>query len=335
MKLEKNFNLNRNSWEKFVSANAGDGGLLQSWGWGEFQQSYGRKIWRLAWMDGTEIRAVALVVRQPLPGGFNYFYLPRGPIIEAKACLAVGQTTGLKPQIFANVLSGLKELAETEKAIFIRMDPAWEEADVLAANKLRFGGQVQPRSTLVLDLTEAAENLLKAMKPKTRYNIKVAQKHGIKIATGAKPQEDLGEFMALMKQTAKRDNIAAHSENYYRRMLERPEITLVFARAEGQAVAAAIMAFYGDWCYYLHGASAYEAREKMAPYLLQWEMIKEAQNRGCKYYDFFGADPDRWPGVTRFKVGFAPQRPLTQYVGAYDLIVNPLLYFFYKLIRRS
>jgi lipid II:glycine glycyltransferase (peptidoglycan interpeptide bridge formation enzyme) len=163
----------------------------------------------------------------------------------------------------------------------------------------------------------------------------VAQKHGVKIITSINPQKELSEFLVLMKQTAKRDNIAVHPEEYYRKMLEQPEIKLVFAQVNGQAVATAIMMFYGSWCYYLHGASAYEAREKMAPYLLQWEMIREAQNRGCKHYDFFGADPDKWPGVTRFKVGFAPQLPLTKYAGAYDLVANPLLYFIYKTISRS
>jgi len=63
-------------------------------------------------------------------------------------------------------------------------------------------------------------------------------------------------------------------------------------------------------------------------------MIKEAQGQGCKYYDFWGADPVKWPGVTRFKVGFAPEQSLTEYVGAYDLAINPLLYFVYKLIRK-
>ena len=329
MKWEKNFNPNRASWEEFVTANAADGGFLQSWDWGEFQQSYGRKIWRLALTDRSEILAAALIIRQPLPGGWSYFYLPRGPVLTAN-----GKRQTAKSGILNYLIAEIKELAKKEKAIFVRMDPAWRQADDLTANKFKFSGQVQPQSTLILDLTKSAEELLSAMKPKTRYNIKVAQKHGVKITISARPQEEFKEFLALMKQTARRDNIAVHPDGYYQKMLEQPEIKLVFAQAEGR-IAAAIMAFYGDWCYYLHGASAYEAREKMAPYLLQWEMIREAQKRGCKHYDFFGADPDRWPGVTRFKVGFAPRQPLAEYVGAYDSAVNPLLYFAYRIIKKS
>jgi lipid II:glycine glycyltransferase (peptidoglycan interpeptide bridge formation enzyme) len=72
----------------------------------------------------------------------------------------------------------------------------------------------------------------------------------------------------------------------------------------------------------------------MAPYLLQWEMIKYAKSKNFKFYDFWGADEKKWPGVTRFKSGFAPKQDFTLYVGAYDYSFNKLLYQIYGIIKK-
>ena len=70
----------------------------------------------------------------------------------------------------------------------------------------------------------------------------------------------------------------------------------------------------------------------MAPYLLQWEQIKEAKKRGCIEYDFWGIDDKKWPGVTRFKKGFGGQE--ITYPGAFDLIFQPIWYRLYKIAKR-
>jgi len=51
-----------------------------------------------------------------------------------------------------------------------------------------------------------------------------------------------------------------------------------------------------------------------------------------KFYDFWGIDEEKWPGVTRFKKGFNGRE--TIYPGAYDLVFQPLWYKVYKLTRK-
>lgn len=330
-----NFNLNQNlipeKWDQFVQASSLDGGFLQSAGWGDFQVESGRTNYRLAVETAGQIVVVALIVKHRLPLGFSYLYCPRGPV------LAKSTTGELVADALKFLFAEIKKIAKVEKSFFLRLDPAWTESQQLVGSKLRQIGEVQPQQTLILDLNLSEAELLKKMKPKTRYNIKVGERHGIFAEVSQNPQADFAEFWDLMEKTAARDRIKTHQRGYYLKMLKVPGVKLVFARSEnlasGKALAANIMVFWGTWCVYLHGASDYEFRDKMAPYALQWEMIKTAKQQGCKFYDFWGANEARWPGVTRFKTGFAPELPLIKYVGAYDLVFNKILYRGYKLLK--
>ena len=328
-------NLGVEKWDAFVQANAFDFGLLQSWAWGEFQKSLGRPIFRLVVADDRgEIKAVAQIIQMPLKLGKSYFYLPR--LIMTNN------------EIVDFLLTEIKNLAKKEKAIFLRLEPAAEmdtptPSDSAGRNrlplrqgeKIRFIGQVQPKKTLILDLTKSEAELLAQMKSKTRYNIKVAEKHGIEIAIGPEYFED---FWRLTGKTSERQEIKPHAKNYYEKMLttlgEAGMMKLYVAKSEGQVIAANLMVFFGQWCVYLHGASDYQFRDKMAPFLLQWRAILDAKVAGCTRYDFWGADETKWPGVTRFKTGFAPAIPLTEYPGAYDVVYEKFWYNIYRLVKK-
>ena len=278
-------------------------------------------------MDGEEIVATAHIVKQALPLGQSYLYLPRGPVFKTDL---LRRQRDLEQFLYPGII----RLAKEANSIFVRLDPPSHEALKFPDESARFVpvGLVQPKTTLIMDLSEGEAKLLSQMKPKTRYNIKVAQKHAIAIEYGG--ANDFNEFWRLMKLTGERDQITVHGQDYYRKMLNLPDVRLVLAKLEGKIVAAAITVFFGDWAIYLHGASDYAYRDKMAPYLLQWQMIRDAKAAGCKHYDFWGADEKLWPGVTRFKAGFAPDKELTQYGGAYDLPVSSVKYLGYKLLRK-
>ncbi|MEI7620083.1 MAG: peptidoglycan bridge formation glycyltransferase FemA/FemB family protein [Candidatus Falkowbacteria bacterium] len=220
----------------------------------------------------------------------------------------------------------LSILEKDNQAVFVRFEPNsadWEGKGVKTI-------PVQPAKTIILDLTKSEEELLSAMHQKTRYNIRLAEKKGVTVTID---NSRINEFLALMNQTTERDGFFAHSDGYYRAMAEfDPDfIQLILAEYEGRVIAAGLFCFCAPTAIYMHGASSNEFRNVMAPYLLQWTAIKKAKGMNLKYYDFYGIDEKKWPGVTRFKEGFGGEE--INYAGTFDLVLKPFWYFIYRLLR--
>jgi len=220
----------------------------------------------------------------------------------------------------------LKALEKDSQAVFVRVEPnssAWNGAGIKTI-------PIQPAKTIILDLTKNETDLLSAMHQKTRYNIHLAEKKGVTIRVD---NNRIDDFLALMSATTERDNFFAHSDSYYRTLVSYDPnfIQLILAEYEGRVIAAGLFCFHSPTAVYMHGASANEFRNVMAPYLLQWTAIKRAKSLGLKYYDFYGIDAKKWPGVTRFKEGFGGEE--VNYAGTFDLVLQPVWYFIYRLLR--
>ncbi len=293
--------MERKTWNQFVIEHGPQSGsFLQSWGWGQFQASLGKEIKR------TEH---AQLIRHELGLGMHYWYVGRGAMVKAP-----------------------------DDAVFLRFDLASERMQHSTPDPIRSAAHfVQPPTTLLLDLMKSEEQLLAQMHEKTRYNIRVGERHGIVVDTGT-----IEEFLTLMHETSARDKFRAHPDAYYRKMLGDHgdpdlKIFLRVARAEGKPLAAAIVCDFGDRRTYLHGASRYEDRAMMAPYVLQWELIKEAKAKGMRAYDFWGiasseSSHDPLFGVTRFKRGFGGE--VLRYPSTIDLILKPWHYRAYRFVHR-
>jgi peptidoglycan pentaglycine glycine transferase (the first glycine) len=323
---------NRKELDGFVSS-ISPNCSLQSWDWGEFQRKAGCQVARFAAKDRGVICAAATLIEKKLPFGRTYYYLPRGPIINE------GSVHGDREYIFEFLIDAIEKYALKQKALFIRIEP-----DFLPNSHLKLIKtiDVQPSRTVMLELPKPEEALLKAMHQKTRYNIKLAIKKGVEVIE-AKPQK-FNTFWKLMSETGQRDKFRLHAKQYYQKMLriggttklaERHtslSVKLFLANYQGQAVAASLVAFYGDTATYMHGCSSSKHRSIMAPYALQWHCIRQAKEKGCRYYDLFGVDEKKWPGVTRFKNGFGGNQ--FEYPGTYDAVVSPKYYKIYKLARK-
>jgi lipid II:glycine glycyltransferase (peptidoglycan interpeptide bridge formation enzyme) len=166
-------------------------------------------------------------------------------------------------------------------------------------------------------------------KQKTRYNIRLAARKGVSVRQG--DLADLPAWYALFELTARRDGFTIHSLDYYRTVLEelgaRNMAALLLAHHEGDLLAGIIVFLLGAKAQYMYGASSNQKRNLMAPYLLQWEGMRWARERGALIYDLWGI-PDRleesedlW-GVYRHKRGYGGE--MVRYIGAFDLVRSRL-----------
>ncbi|MDD2646543.1 MAG: peptidoglycan bridge formation glycyltransferase FemA/FemB family protein [Patescibacteria group bacterium] len=300
--------------------------FCQSGAWSEFQKILGRQYFFIKNAAGQ-----ALVIKNNLPGGQNYLFSSRGPILKKWS-----------QESFLAMAEDVKKIAQEHNSIFWRVEPPnllTSEKGWLPNFKIKNlvkSEDLQPPQTIILDLSRSEEELMAKMHQKTRYNIRLAEKHQVEIREGR--PEEIEKFITLTHQTSNRNNFHSHPDNYYRKLIDLSKqkfdnfsVKLLLAEYQSQILVANIVVFFGDTATYLHGASSNEHRNLMAPHLLQWETIRMAKHLGFRYYDFWGVDEKKWPGVTRFKKGFSEET--VQYPGTYDFIFNPGQYKIYQIIR--
>ncbi|HLF25499.1 MAG TPA: peptidoglycan bridge formation glycyltransferase FemA/FemB family protein [Anaerolineae bacterium] len=322
-------------WDAFLAARP-DAHILQTSAWGELKSRFGWSAERIAVLSGERIAAGASVLFRRLPLRLGTLaYIPKGPIID----LDDGELT-------ATLLAGLDRLCRSRRALLLKLEPDALDAQPFA----RFGFRpsphaIQPPRTIVIDIARGEDDLLAAMHPKTRYNIRLASKKGVTVRAAVRA--DLPAFNALMQATGARDGFAVHAPAYYEWAFDlfapASQAQLFLAEVAGQMIAGLFAFAHGQRAWYFYGASGEAHREYMPNHALQWHAIRWAKSIGCCEYDLWGipdADEatleaeylhrrdDLW-GVYRFKRGFGGS--VVRFAGAWDRVHNPLLYRIYLL----
>ena len=260
------------------------------------------------------------MIQHRLPLGKNYLYIPYGP-----------------ESVSHQFAGDLRQLAKQQGSIFVKAEPMQDDVarQLISIGFKKSNKSVQPHKTVVIDLTKTEDELLDAMHPKTRYNIKVAEKHGIHVARSMEHGAGIEDFWKLMRKTTELDKFNSHLKEYYEKLLQIKNISLWFAYHENKPIAGAIVLTHDSTAYYLHGASDHQYRSLMAPYALHWAMIKALQlysSTAIKLYDLWGIDANKWPGVTSFKLGWGGRT--IEYPGAFDLVISKPWYWAYSALQK-
>jgi lipid II:glycine glycyltransferase (peptidoglycan interpeptide bridge formation enzyme) len=197
----------------------------------------------------------------------------------------------------------------------LRIEPRWRHLPgfVRGFRPLSFPDvYTEPRSTLWIDLRPAENSILAQMKPKGRYNIHLAQRHGVSVIEDTSDQ-GLADFLRIYGRMAGRKEIAAKPPGYFRTLfsllLPRRQISIFFAEYRGRRLSGALVVYFGRRATYFFGGSLAVHRCVMAPYLMQFEIMRSAKARGCEWYDLWGFDPGNepdhpWRNISVFKAKF-------------------------------
>ncbi len=298
--------------------------FVQDWQWGEFQKALGKDVHRFVLENNGAVVVAGQAIVNTLRGK-KYLYFPYGPMADNPEHL----------REFLECLPGFDSAF-----VFVRIEPQLPLGS--AAGNLIKSTDLSPHKTLILQLDKTEEDLFADMKPKTRYNIRIAGKKDLEI----RRNENLEECAALIVATAKRAGIRALPADYYLKIFEffgenagknakRIRAEFYSAWQNGDILAANLIIFYEDAAFYLFGGSSDKKKNLMAPYLLHWHAIHEAKSAGLKYYDFWGVEEDEnhpWHGFSRFKLGFGGR--IEKYEGTYDYVFKKAWYNAYRVARK-
>jgi peptidoglycan pentaglycine glycine transferase (the first glycine) len=372
-----------NNWNSIISK-LPNPHFLQTYEWGQVKARYGWSPLYAVWdADGkwkvesdpnllstfhSPVAAALILKKQIIRNGFaarlSILYSPKGPLLD-----------WTNESLRNRVLNDLQSFAKKQGAIFLKMDPdvvlgtgvPGGEEDVpdnggqAVMSEVRRRGweyssdQIQFKNTVLIDLNPTEEELLKRMKQKTRYNIRLAERKGVVVRVGK--IEDLPILYKMYAETSVRDGFVIRDEGYYKTVWELfmagkrssnspachsslstfrfPLAEPLIAEVNNEPIAAIFVFYFAGRAYYVYGMSRVVHREKMPTYLLQWEAMKRAKAKRCAVYDLWGApevfdESDSMWGVYRFKEGLGGK--VVRTLGAWDFAPSPLWYKMYSEI---
>ena len=233
---------------------------------------------------------------------------------------------------------GVLEVAGREGAHTVKIEPEVLEEQQDAKALLEGIGfrkarcDLNQKTTMLVDLDLPEEELLARMKGKTRYNARLANRKGVEVV---EPdfEEAWETFYGFMKDTADRAGYPIRRSQEYlhdnmKELRDAGRGHLFFAVHEGKPLAGIYVYTFGNKCLYIHGGSNNEKRNLMPNYLLQWEVMRWAKQRGLMHYDMVGVprlenlnEGDSMWGIYRFKAGFGGE--IADFLGCLDLPVKP------------
>ncbi len=305
---------------------------LQSHQWGEFRKQTGVVVERLGFFVEGELRQALQVTFHKIP--------------------LLNRVVGYFPKGFPpddDQMAALQQLAKKHNAIYIKMEPNVKKpldqdssanpyVQLMEKYQVEEGRALFTRYTFELDLQASEEELLNKQSSKTRYNVRLAEKKGVKIIEDSS-ERGLEDYLKILAETTQRQGFYAHSPAYFRQLwksLKDSGMAHIFkAIYENKVLVVWIVFVFNGVLYYPYGASSSLHREVMASNLMMWEIIRFGKRSGCKSFDMWGSlgpDPDPkspWNGFHRFKKGYGGE--LVEFIGSYDLIHDYPMYKIYTL----
>jgi len=301
-------------WEDFLSG-CEEKTFLSSWNWGEFNRMMGNRIWRLGVFDRNKLVGLALVSKIIAKRGI-FLLIQHGPSFAK----ATEDSAGYRKELFWFFFQELKKIGKEEGASFIRINPLWEcnqeNQDILKS----FGFREAPmhanayEAAWKLDITLPEDELLRNMRKTTRYLIRQTLKNQDITVEKSKELDGLEIYQRLNEEVAKRQRFIPFSSEFIKNEFEvfskDNQVLWFFGKYKGEVAAGALVVFWSGIGFYHQAASRAKYTKFSIPYLLSWEAIKEAKQRGCVLFDFWGyVDPKEnskhpWAGPTLFKMGF-------------------------------
>ncbi|HYO84439.1 MAG TPA: peptidoglycan bridge formation glycyltransferase FemA/FemB family protein [Bryobacteraceae bacterium] len=296
------------AWDDFLEG-VDDTGFMQSLAWSDFRGAHGAEYFGAVLKARGVTLGGAIVQKCSTSDDDCFYYVQDGPVLP--------DDEGVAEQIFTAFIEhvNLQRAGERQIVSHLRIEPRWHRLPSFVSGfrpAPEDDDYTEPRRTLCVDLSQDAAAILAQMKPKGRYNVRLAAKHGVTVLQDSSDR-GLSDFYQIYSDTAERQAIDLKPFEYFETLTSmfsrRHKLAIFFAEYQHERIATALVLYFGRRATYFFGGSRYTHRSLMAPYLLHYEAMQAARSEGCRWYDFWGIAPegnvdDAWYDISVFKRKF-------------------------------
>jgi lipid II:glycine glycyltransferase (peptidoglycan interpeptide bridge formation enzyme) len=314
----------RSAWEALVGS-CPSSGFMQSWRWSEFKALEGYTVTRMGLFDEDALAggviAYTFPTPSPTPSGAGLAVCPDGPVLDWESPEAASHLQAL--------VRALRSAAAGRRIVAVRLEPRLERLPASLSDLPRGPVDLVPDETLLVPLGPEAA-MLAEMKPKGRYNVRLAARRGVEV-TSSTDAADVHEFFRVLEQTARYQDFRLEPKRFFINCVQAlfPDLgRFAFARYRGMTLAAALTVRHGPTVTFLYGGHLPLFPQVMASYALHWHLLREASRDGYRSYDFYGyVAPGRaghpYDRFSRFKerLGGRPVR----WIGSRDVVFHDRL----------
>ncbi len=265
---------------------------MQSLHWSEMKRRHGLNSVHFGIFDGDRLDGGAIFYTSKTLQGAGILVAPEGPVLQWEdAHLSTLQLCALTEAV--------QTYANENGIMTMRIEPRLTPPQPPLLREFgRAPVDLVPCETLYLDLRPSEDEILAGMKPKGRYNIKIAERNQV-VISAHQNKDVVGEYFDAVTQASLRNSFALESPPFFEELADvlcaSKHAEFLLAKHEDDLLGALILINYGQRATYLYGGTTDVKRELMGGYALQWAAIRKARKLGCLTYDFYGYVEHRAP----------------------------------------
>jgi len=287
-----------------------DANVYQTWSYGAVR--WGQKnLSHLVLKRNGNVKAIAqLRIVRPTKLNFGMAYLRWGPLCHRRGSSFDGE-------VAVRVATALREEYVKNRKLLLKILPnAFVRSSRAEIYQRAFSDFAQECSTnetvyrtFVLDLKPSLDELRRSLDPKWRNKLNGAEKNGLNVVSGDGPDE-YRTFCQLYRQmrTRKAFDTTVEIEEFSQIQADLPKslrMRVFICERDAVPVAGLVASAIGDSAIYLLGATSDGGLNAKGSYLLQWALIRWLKEKGIRWYDLGGVDPQKNLGVYQFKRGLS------------------------------
>jgi peptidoglycan pentaglycine glycine transferase (the first glycine) len=313
------------AWDEFLKLNTDMGFRQSSW----YVTFMGYDNFGTVLRDGDTIVGGAVILKRSFTPEKFFYYIPDGPVFLKS------DSEAEQEQVFRAIMEFIERKRQNDQQVVshLGINPLWEHMPSFVTEfqeSSHYYGL--PRNTQYINLSPSESAILTQMKPKGRYNIGVARRYGVLVTEDTSTQ-GIEDFLSICEETYARNNLGEVDRRYFHGLIPMfstsVQGSVFFAEYQGVRLATALVVYFGRTATYWYGGSRAIHRNVMAPYLLQFEIMRKAKALGCRYYDLFGIAPQSkghssWTDFSIFKRKFGGQE--LRRVPTLEYIYDPAAY---------